>query len=170
MLRIVNNQRGFTLIELVIIIILIGLLAGVAIPRFIDLRQKALVASAKGNVDAMRGALTIDFANKTLNQGTYTSPVTCAAPPCLVASGSAELTAFHNLLENVPNYPPRGRYNDPAGEGFRWYIMNVVSTTGSTPPSIKGAIDAVQVGGGFTCAAADSITATANQECDVDKL
>jgi MSHA pilin protein MshA len=46
-------QGGFTLIELVIVIVLLGLLAAVAIPRFVDLQDDALAASC----DGVRGAL-----------------------------------------------------------------------------------------------------------------
>jgi len=165
MFRILKNQRGFTLIELVIIIILIGLLAGVAIPRFVNLREQAIIAAAKANVDGGRAGVTLDFANQQLNIGTYAPPVTCATPPCTVASGSAELNAIHALLEGVPNYPASGPYDTPVGVGFRWRIMNTPNA--NTPPRIKGMIDT-------TCPEATSPPAAwthaANDDCDVDDL
>ena len=55
-------QRGFTLIELVMVIVILGVLAAVAIPKFVDLGDEAKVAAAKGIAGALGSAATINYA------------------------------------------------------------------------------------------------------------
>ncbi|MBI4064498.1 MAG: prepilin-type N-terminal cleavage/methylation domain-containing protein [Elusimicrobia bacterium] len=63
-----SRERGFTLIELMIVVAIIGILAAIAIPKFADLVRKAQEGKTRGNLTAMRGALSIYYGD---NDGTY---------------------------------------------------------------------------------------------------
>lgn len=161
MLRILKSQRGFTLIELVIIIILVGVLAAIAIPKYVDLRENAIRANAQATLDAGRSAILLDFADKVVNTGSYAFEPTDASTPGSVFDPS-DVTDLENALQSTPNYPPNGKYNDLPGEGFRWYLV----TQGSSSPMQSPVIDALL---DTTCDAADS-AGGANNDCFVSKL
>jgi MSHA pilin protein MshA len=51
-----NKQAGFTLVELVVVIAVLGILAATALPRFVNVQSKALVASGAGLQGSIRSA------------------------------------------------------------------------------------------------------------------
>lgn len=59
-----NTQQGFTLIELVMVIVILGILAATAIPRFVDLSADATVASARGTAGSIASASAINYATR----------------------------------------------------------------------------------------------------------
>ncbi|MCI5211232.1 MAG: prepilin-type N-terminal cleavage/methylation domain-containing protein, partial [Candidatus Electrothrix sp. ATG2] len=64
-LRIQANEKGFTLIELMIVIAIIGILAAVAIPNFIAYRDKAFCSSAEADANSVAAAMADYFAIPT---------------------------------------------------------------------------------------------------------
>lgn len=54
-----NKQRGFTLIELVIVIVILGILAAIAIPHFISVDSDARIAKLNGALGAMKSSAAL---------------------------------------------------------------------------------------------------------------
>ncbi len=87
------GKLGFTLIELMIVVAIIGILAAIAIPKFAELIRKSNEGSAKGNLGAVRSALSIYYGDM---EGVY--PVNLIA---LTANGKY-LSAIPKA--KAPNY------------------------------------------------------------------
>lgn len=57
-----NGQAGFTLIELVVVIVILGILAATALPKFIDLSDNAHLAALQGTAGGLQSADAINYA------------------------------------------------------------------------------------------------------------
>jgi MSHA pilin protein MshA len=62
-----KNEKGFTLIELVMVIVLLGILAAVAIPRFVDLGASADQAAADGGIGGIKSGVSIFNASQRVS-------------------------------------------------------------------------------------------------------
>lgn len=83
-----NNRKGFTLIELMIVVAIIGILAAIAIPNFLRFQLKAKSSEGKTNLAAIRTAETSFFSEFGLYVSSTASPA---------AWGGATKTAFVNV-------------------------------------------------------------------------
>ncbi len=90
-------KKGFTLIELIMVIVIIGILAAIAIPRFMDLNQQAREAACQADVGAIRGAIANWLASYHLNNTCPGAAANCTAAGYPVAAQlAADGTEFAN--------------------------------------------------------------------------
>jgi MSHA pilin protein MshA len=62
-----NKQAGFTLIELVAVLVILALLGAMAVPRFVDMQSQALDAARNGTKNAVKSAHSLYIAeNRSL--------------------------------------------------------------------------------------------------------
>src|SRR5579884_3317259 len=74
-----SKKSGFTLIELMIVVAIIGILAAIAIPKFASLIRKSSEGASKGNLGAIRSSLSIYYGDMEGQYPTQISALTIGA-------------------------------------------------------------------------------------------
>ncbi|HNW43154.1 MAG TPA: type II secretion system protein [Elusimicrobiales bacterium] len=135
------KKNGFTLIELMIVVAIIGILAAIAIPKFADLINKSREGATKGSLSAVRSAIQIYYGD---TEGWFpTDNLQC------LAAGSKYLSEIPTCKLPNTTHGDLSTVTGTAGDSGGWFYQNsnlIVSTWGDfavncTHEEIKGQQD-----------------------------
>lgn len=103
------SQRGFTLIELVVVIVILGILAAFAVPKFVGLENQARIAAVNGMAGSLRSAATMAHGVWEAQQSGSTTPVTTitvpgVATPITITNGYPNNASIQLLLQDTTGF------------------------------------------------------------------
>jgi prepilin-type N-terminal cleavage/methylation domain-containing protein len=125
-LRINTDEKGFTLIELMIVIAIIGILAAIAIPNFISYRDKAFCSAAESDANAIAGGLADYFA---IPANTSRGDTAAANPVLFTNSNSISLSGTNT-----------GAIDETVTATGNTYTITVIDTSGRCPQNYMAGI------------------------------
>ena len=112
-----RNQKGFTLIEIIAVLVILGILAAVAIPRFVDMQGQARQYAVQGAVAALKSTATLQYA-----QALLTSPSTTIYTP----TSPAGVGDFSGTIANAA-----GVVTVTVTSGPTWWNSSIVGNSAS---------------------------------------
>jgi prepilin-type N-terminal cleavage/methylation domain-containing protein len=122
MLKALQSKKGFTLIELMIVVAIIGILAAIAIPQYIKYVKRSRTSEALDHTKMMYHALADWYANPDLGNGTF-----AASTAAIARTGGLAFSS---------HFPQESQWWDNGDLNYGYTITSTTAAGGGTVPLV----------------------------------
>lgn len=130
------EEQGFTMIELIVVITILGILAAFALPRFVNIQNEARTSTVSSLAGSLRSASAMIHAKALVNPSVTSVTIDGQAIALTASSGYATAGAISSALQDLTGFSTNN-------SGTFWPTSvatsancNVVYSTAATPPTV----------------------------------
>jgi prepilin-type N-terminal cleavage/methylation domain-containing protein len=99
-----KKNKGFTLVELVIVIVILGIIAAVTVPAYVDIREDAKLSALKATLGTLRAAIALKYAESAVD-GSAAAAFPGSITGSMFSDGAVPADPFNNSNEVTTGNP-----------------------------------------------------------------
>ena len=131
-----STQRGFTLIELIVVIVVLGILAAFAVPRFMGVEVQARVAAVNGLAGSLRSSAAMAH-GVYLAMGTSPATITVDGKVITMANGYPNAASVANSIQDLSGFTnAAGVFTKTGATTPATCITTYIAATPTVAPSV----------------------------------
>ena len=133
--RVLRNQAGFTLIEIIAVLVILGILSAVAVPKFIGMQEDAKKAALQGALAAGASNATLSYSKFILDNGATPTSITDNYEWTIVTADTSDIEPLVAISTDLGDFKVKYTYKVDETTNKPKVRIDLDTTTATNNPS-----------------------------------